>query len=93
MAEAIFVNEAKTINEKKPYTIEAILRNSFGEIFHPNAVRYMLYMLEHRFAEKIQTTQNRLNNEIIPNLETYAPDANETGMFDVKFNGKKKSAI
>lgn len=90
VAEAIFVNEAKTINEKKPYTIEAILRNSFGEIFHPNAVRYMLYMLEHRFAEKIQTTQNRLNNEIIPNLETYAPDANETGMFDVKFNGKKK---
>lgn len=90
VAEAIFVNEAKTINEKKPYTIEAILRNSFGEIFHPNAVRYMLYMLERRFAEKIQTTQNRLNNEIIPNLETYAPDANETGMFDVKFNGKKK---
>lgn len=90
VAEAIFVNETKTINEKKPYTIEAILRNSFGEIFHPNAVRYMLYMLEHRFAEKIQTTQNRLNNEIIPNLETYAPDANETGMFDVKFNGKKK---
>ncbi|MEI3141891.1 MAG: hypothetical protein V8S77_01210 [Oscillospiraceae bacterium] len=44
VAEAIFVNEAKTINEKKPYTIEAILRNSFGEIFHPNAVRYMLYM-------------------------------------------------
>ena len=90
VAEAIFVNEAKTINEKKPYTIEAILRNSFGEIFHPNAVRYMLYTLERLFAEKIEPTQNRLNNEIIPNLETYAPDADETGMFDVKFNGKKK---
>lgn len=90
VAEAIFVNEAKTINEKKPYTIEAILRNSFGEIFHPNAVRYMLYMLERLFAKKIETTQNRLNNEIIPDLEAYAPDANETSMFDVKFSGKKK---
>ena len=90
VAEAAFMNEGKTINEKKPYTIEFTLKNNFGDICHPNATRYMLYVMKKQFAEKIQTTENRLNNEVLPNLENYAPDADEKSMFEVKFNGKKK---
>lgn len=90
VAEAAFMNEGKTINEKKPYTIESTLKNNFGDICHPNATRYMLYVMKKQFAEKIQTAENRLNNEVLPNLENYAPDADDKSMFDVKFNGKKK---
>ena len=90
VAEAAFMNEGKTINEKKPYTIESTLKNNFGDICHPNATRYMLYVMKKQFAEKIQTAENRLNNEVLPNLENYTPDADDKSMFDVKFNGKKK---
>ena len=46
-------NEAKTINEKAPYSLEVLLKNAREEISHPNAARYLLYMVLKALEEKI----------------------------------------
>lgn len=89
-AESIFFNEAKTINEKKPFTLEALIKNSYGEILHPNAVRYVLYMVQNELSKRVAATTSRINDVIRPSLETYAADAHIPQVFEVEFNGKKK---
>jgi len=54
-AEAIFQNENKTINANRDnltYTLEYLLTNKTNGVMHPNAMRYILYILQNRFAEK-----------------------------------------
>lgn len=89
-AEGLFLSDKKTVNQREPYSIEELIHNSYGEIFHPNAVRYVLYKLQVLFSEKMETTQNALVNSTISTLETYSPETQDAGMFDVKFNRKKK---
>ena len=81
-AEALFMNEAKAINEKRPCTLEFLLKNAFGEVCHPNAARYMLYLAKIEIDKRVRTATAYLNNVILPRLELYAPDAYDTGMFD-----------
>lgn len=81
-AEALFMNENKTINEKRPCTLEFLLKNAFGEVCHPNAARYMLYQAKIEMDKRVRTTTSTLHNVILPRLELYAPDAYDTGMFD-----------
>lgn len=50
-ANAIFLNENKTINIKEPYYIETALKSGEGAI-HPNAMRYVLYKLQERMEAK-----------------------------------------
>ena len=88
-AEALFINENKTINEKKAYTLEFLLKNAFGEVCHPNAARYVLYLAKLEMDKRLKTANSNLNNVILPRLELYAPDAHDAGMFDAK-NSKKK---
>ena len=76
------MNEAKTINEKRPCTLEFLLKNAFGEVCHPNAARYMLYMAQMEMEKRVRTASAYLNNVILPRLQLYAPDAYDTGMFD-----------
>ena len=90
MAESIFFNESKTINEKKEYTLEALLKNSYGEICHPNAARYVLYMVKNEMDKRVISTQTKINDIIMPNLDLYAPDANDAGTFDAGYSRKKK---
>ena len=81
-AEALFINEAKTINEKRTCTLEYLLKNGFGEVCHPNAARYMLYLVKGEMDKRLRSATAHLNNVILPRLELYAPDAYDTGMFD-----------
>ena len=89
-AESILLNESKTINEKKPYTLEFLLKNPYGEICHPNAMRYMLYLVKTEMDKRVASTHARINDIVKPALELYSPDANDAGTFDLGFNGKKK---
>ncbi len=92
-AEAIIMNEAKTINEKKPYTLEALLKNAYDEICHPNAARYMLYMVKTEMDKRVANTTSHINDIVLPTLESYSSEANDTGTFDVKHSRKKERNI
>ncbi len=89
VAESLFVNENKTINEKREHTLEFLLKNTFGEICHPNAARYMLYMVKEEMDNRVSTASSDLSR-VIPVLDSYAPDANDADKFDVKFSKKKR---
>ncbi len=89
-AESVFLNENKTINEKKPYTLEFLLKNAYGEICHPNAIRYVLYMVKNEMDKRVASTTSRINDVVIPALELYQPDADDVGTFDAKYSSKKK---
>lgn len=89
-AEAIFYNENKTILEKKPYTLEALIKNAYDEVGHPNAIRYMLYLVKTEMDKRVRTVTSQINDVVLPVLMTYAPDANDASTFDVKFSSKKK---
>ena len=92
-AESLFINEAKTINEKKPHTLEFLLKNAFGDVCHPNAARYVLYMVKLEMDKRLKSANSNLNNVVLPRLELYAPDAHDSGMFDVKIKGNKKVEV
>lgn len=51
--EAVMTNDQKTIVIKDAYSIESLLRNAQGELFHPCAARFVLYRLMEKFEEKI----------------------------------------
>ena len=86
------MNENKTINEKKPSTLEFLLKNAFGDVCHPNAARYVLYLAKLEMDKRLKNANSTLNNVTLPRLELYAPDANDAGMFDAK-NSKKKVEV
>ena len=92
-AEAVFYNETKTIVEKAPYSLEALLKNARDEICHPNAARYMLYMVRSALEGKIEETYAEINNVILTNLESYAPDANDSSTFNAKHTKKNEKNI
>lgn len=89
-AEAIFYNEAKTINEKKAFTLEYLIKNAYGEIGHPNAVRYLLYMAKEEMDKRVRTTSSQINDVILPALMNYSASANDTSTFDAGYSKKKK---
>ncbi|MCD8150245.1 MAG: tubulin-like doman-containing protein [Clostridiales bacterium] len=88
-AEAIFENETKTINEKRPYTIEALLKNTYDEIAHPVAARYVLYLAKDEFEKRIRSTQTKME-EAGEGLYGYSAEANDPARFDVKSTRKKR---
>lgn len=89
-AEALMLNETKTINENRPFTLEALLKNYQGEICHPNAARYMLYLVKMEMDKRLRGVTSEINDILLPGLENYAPDANDAGTFDAKYSSKKK---
>lgn len=90
IAEAAFLNETKTINEKKPYTLEKLLKNVYDDICHPNAARYMLYRVKTEMSNRIEEIQGKINNVILPTLELYSSEANDPDTFDVKHSKKRE---
>ncbi len=56
--EAVLTNDQKTIAIQDAYSIENLLRNPQGELFHPCAARYVLYRLMEKFEEKIASDDN-----------------------------------
>ncbi len=47
--EALFTNERKMVVINDAYSIESLLKNAQGEVFHPCAARYVLYRLMEEF--------------------------------------------
>lgn len=84
-AEALFFNEQKTINEKNPATIEFLMKNTYQEICHPNAMRYMLYELM-KFFDKERKNASTMADNAANAMSSYHSDAVE-GDFSY---GKKK---
>lgn len=89
-AESLLINEARTEIENKPFSLEFLLKNAFGEICHPNAARYMLYLVKTEMEKRVANINSEITDVIMPNLENYAPDANDVGSFDARYSRKKK---
>ncbi len=88
VAEGIFFNEGKTINEKREFTLEYALKAPVNGICHPNAMRYMLYLIETQMEEKIKSLNSKLSNEITPTLEGFSDSADSAGDYDAGYTKK-----
>lgn len=56
--EALYTNDQKTVVINDTYSIESLLKNAQGEIFHPCAARYVLYRLMEEFGKKVCSTEH-----------------------------------
>ena len=54
--EALYTNEQKTVVINDTYSIESLIKNAQGEIFHPCAARYVLYRLMEEFDKDVRST-------------------------------------
>lgn len=57
-AESVFTSEEKTISINNAYSIETLMRNAQGEIFHPCAIRYVLHQLKEEFEKETKSTMH-----------------------------------
>ena len=64
-AEAVFSNDQKTTVINDAYSIEALIKNAQGEVFHPCAVRYVLYRLQEEFEKETKSTAHHQAEEAI----------------------------
>lgn len=55
--EGVFTDEQKTIKNDNAYSIENLIKNALGEVFHPCAVRFVLYRLEEEFQKEAASNQ------------------------------------
>ena len=63
--DALFTNEQKTIVINDAYSIESLLKNAQGEIFHPCAARFLLYRLLEEFEKGVTSTSHIQAEEAI----------------------------
>ena len=91
-AEAIFRNETKTINAKEPFSLEMLMKNVYGEICHPNAMRYMLYSVHSDLKKRINDTE-QVRNSNLKRLDVYAQNADMSDKFDVRYTKEVESNI
>ena len=54
--EALYTNDQKTSVINDTYSVEYLIKNAQGEIFHPNAARYVLYRLMEEFEKEARST-------------------------------------
>ncbi|MCR5611490.1 MAG: tubulin-like doman-containing protein [Clostridiales bacterium] len=67
--EAVFTNEQKTVAINDSYSIESIIKNAQGEVFHPCAARYALYRLKEEFEKEVKSTQAAQAAEYLDSLK------------------------
>lgn len=63
--EALYTNEQKTVAINDTYSIESLIKNAQGEIFHPCAVRYVLYRLMEEFDKEAASKSHNSAEESI----------------------------
>ncbi len=63
--EALFTSEQKTVIINDTYSIESLLKNAQGEVFHPCAARYVLYQLLEEFDKCVRSTSHIQAEEAI----------------------------
>lgn len=90
-AESIFRNDTKTINEKNGYMLETAIKNELNGIFHPNAIRYMLYRIATRFEQDIQSYAAE-ESDLLKTLKRFAKDADKPEDYDTKLTKSDKEA-
>lgn len=83
-AEAIFRNETKTINAKEPFYLESLMRNTFNEIAHPNAMRYMLYLVKRAFTDLIEQCSSA-RDTAKKNLQTFSQRYIKPEKYDARY--------
>ncbi len=67
--DALFTNEQKTVANDETYSIESLVKNAQGEIFHPCAVRYVLYRLMEEFEKKSGSVDHITAQDAVNNLK------------------------
>lgn len=83
--EALFTNEQKTSVIDANYSIESLLKNAQGEILHPCAARYVLYMLLEEFDKLVKSTDHVTAEEVIEGFKNKE--------YDFKFTKEKVMGI
>ncbi|MBQ9974319.1 MAG: hypothetical protein IJP02_05100 [Oscillospiraceae bacterium] len=83
--ESVMTNEQKTITINDTYSIESLLKNAQGEIFHPCAVRYALYRLMDEFDKEVRSTKHLRAEE---SIETF-----KSKEYEFKFTNEKVFGI
>lgn len=63
--DALFTNEQKTQVINDTYSVEYLIKNAQGEIFHPCAVRFVLYRLMEEFEKGARSTAHFQAEEAI----------------------------
>ena len=83
LAEGVFRNEDHAINARDPYKLEMLFKNAYGDVAHPNAVRYLLYLVKARMQEKVAATQENLS-DVRDRMELYSEEADKEALFNIK---------
>lgn len=82
-AEGLVRSEVKTINAKEEYTLEALMKNKYGEVCHPTAMRCFLYMAKAAFEEGIDTSYAAMT-EARNGLDVFSDAPEDRSQFEVK---------
>ncbi len=72
----------------KGYHIEKLLKSADGAM-HPNAMRYMLYLLKTNIEKKYNEAK-RISEDAFTKLAIFSPQANDPDYFDVKARYSKE---
>ncbi|MGN0963100.1 MAG: tubulin-like doman-containing protein, partial [Clostridia bacterium] len=78
-----FFHDAPSLaaSDIKPYYLETLLRTNDGGL-HPNAIRYILYVLKN-FLEEQLAGANSEYSDVLKTLEKYSDSAQEPDLFEV----------
>ena len=63
--EALFTNDQKTTVINDAYSIEALIKNAQGDVFHPCAARYALYRLQEEFEKEVNSKEPQTAEEAL----------------------------
>ena len=83
-AEGVFYSDAKTILKSPEYTLEAFIKNIYGDTCHPTAVRYLLYKLQtetHSRIESLTEAKGRIRKA----MDKYSSNADDSSSFNADF--------
>ncbi|MBR5521190.1 MAG: hypothetical protein IKU54_04255 [Oscillospiraceae bacterium] len=83
--DALYTNEQKTTVINDVYSVENLIKNAQGEIFHPCAVRFVLYRLMEEFAKETNSTSHIRAEETIEMFKNKE--------YDFKFTKEKITGI
>lgn len=88
-ARSILFDAPSIVSDTRPFHVEKLLIGNDGAM-HPNAMRYMLYLLKDKFADAYKTAKANAN-KYFNDLSIYSPSANNPDIFDVRGGFTSKS--
>jgi hypothetical protein len=83
--EAVLTNDLPTTAIKDAYSIEALIKDAQGEVFHPCAVRYVLYRLKEEFDKEAKSSQAGQAAELL--------DGMKNKEYEFKFTKEKVTGV